>query len=139
MCDRCSSWSHSACYELSAEAAKANAFTCFFCSPSLLSCVLAAKFPHLSSRAVPLSVFGELVSKVSQLEDHLHHELRSSRLVMAVMQNQVERQSRLAPPVRPIPPHPSLVCGPDPPGPWVLLMLGPPGIAHLFVLSGVSR
>ena len=104
MCDRCSSWSHSACYELSAEAAKANAFTCFFCSPSLLSCVLAAKFPHLSSRAVPLSVFGELVSKVSQLEDHLHHELRSSRLVMADMQNQVERQSRLAPPVRPIPP-----------------------------------
>ena len=101
---RCSSWSHSACYELLVEAARAKAFTCFFCSPSLSSCVLAANFPHLSSRAVSLSVFGELVSKMSRLEKQLDRELRFSRLIIADMQNLVEKQSRLAPPVCSIPP-----------------------------------
>ena len=104
LCDRCSSWSHSACYKVSVEAARAKAFTCFFCSPSLSSCVLVANFPHLSSRAVPLSVFGELALKISQLEELLNRELRSSRLVIADLQSRVEKQSHLAPPVRPVPP-----------------------------------
>ena len=73
----------------------------------MASCIAASRFSDLGTNPIPLSVFGELVQRLVQLESRVTHEAQASRIETIDIHAKLHRleQSQIRAPTWPVPPQ----------------------------------